>query len=257
MTMISAKLYTGWVRHRRELPKQHHFKYPVFMTWVDLDKVQTTMQKSSLWSMNKFNLVSFYRQDYIDNETEDIKTAIKQRIFSSTGQHFDGAVCLLSNLRYLGFSFNPVSFYFCFDTDQDNPRFIIAEINNTPWDERFSYVLDCNNSSNFNHSWQFEFEKRFHVSPFMPMDLTYRWQFSFKKNHLTIHMQLLQQGKLCFDATLQLQAQPMNSRNMFLIPIRYPLITLSTLFRIYWQAFLLWIKKIPNFEHPEKHSQTR
>lgn len=257
MKNIESQLYTGWVRHRRWLPKQHTFRYPVFMTWLNLNQLQSVTRRSPFWSTERFNLISYYRKDYIDSEIPDIKQAVQQRIYKETGQKFDGTICLLTNLRYLGFSFNPVSFYFCYPDEQLKPRFIVAEINNTPWDERFCYVLDCQSDDTNKDSWQFEFDKTFHVSPFMPMDLVYRWQFCIKDRFLTIHMRLSEQGKHNFDATLHLQPQAMQRQNMLYIPIKYPFMTLTILWRIYWQAFCIWLKKVPSFDHPNKHIKVR
>jgi DUF1365 family protein len=158
-------------------------------------------------------------------------------------------------LRFLGFCFNPVSFYFCYPEGTEWPRYILAEINNTPWNERFCYVLDTGESPVQTDKWVFEFDKAFHVSPFMPMAQHYRWQFSLHEPNLTIHMQLQQDNESCFDATLQLKAQPMTRSGMRNLPLRYPFLTLSVVLSIYWQALRLWLKGIPFYGHPDKQPE--
>lgn len=250
MTHCDSHLLKGWVRHRRYTPKPHRFRYPVFMSWIDLDQLSSVVKTSPWWSCERFNLVSFYRRDFLAPIKDDLKTAVRKKIQQQTGTEFFGKVCLLTNLRYLGFSFNPVSFYFCYPEEAKYPRFIIAEINNTPWDERFCYVLDTQSCPGKKGKWTFKFAKAFHVSPFMPMNLLYQWHFCLQQENVTIHMRLKQEDKACFDATLQLKSVAMDRKNMWRVPIHYPFITLTTLGRIYWQALRLWLKRIPVFDHP-------
>lgn len=252
MNALHSRICEGWIRHRRHLPKAHAFRYPLFMTWLDLDEVDTVFAKSRLWSKQRFNLVGVYRGDYLGPVELDLRSAVKARIKQQTGEIFHGRICLLTHLRYLGFAFNPVSFYFCFPEGSDNPRFIIAEINNTPWNERFCYVLDTGHAQTQNHKWTFEFDKDFHVSPFMPMDVRYLWRFVLQPDKITVHMQLHRLAECCFDATLQLNMLELSTETMRTIPSRYPFITSAIAFRIYWHAFRLWLKGIPFYSHPEK-----
>ncbi|MEQ1635508.1 MAG: DUF1365 domain-containing protein [Methylococcales bacterium] len=251
MNALNSRLYDGWIRHRRYSPKAHAFRYPLFMTWLDLDEIDQVMAQSRFWSLGRFNLVSFYRKDYLGDETEALPEAVKARIAVQTGEAFSGKICQLAHLRFLGYCFNPVSFYFCYPDGSSQPRFILADINNTPWDERFCYVLDTRDSPEKTDKWTFTFNKAFHVSPFMPMDLTYRWTFSLQPEHFIIHMQLWQAAQRCFDATLQLQPNALNRRSMLGIPLRFPFMTLSVVGLIYWQALRLWLKGIPFFSHPQ------
>jgi uncharacterized protein len=253
MNPLHSRLFEGWIRHRRFKPKKHAFRYPVFMSWLDLDELDQVMAISKLWSLERFNLVSFFRKDYLGDAGQNLSTAVKNHIKEHTGEAFQGRICLLTHLRFLGFGFNPVSFYFCYPEGGEPLRYILADINNTPWDERFCYVLDTHHCPLNNEKWTFEFDKAFHVSPFMPMQLRYLWKFSLHGSNLTIHMQLQQDNECCFDATLQLQAQAMTRSVMRKMPLRYPFLTLSVVVSIYWQAFRLWLKGIPFYGHPDKH----
>ena len=253
MNQLHSRLYEGWVRHRRYQPKSHAFNYPVFMTWLALDELDRVMAISQFWSLERFNLVSFYRNDYLGGNTgQDLSSSVINRIKEHSGEDFKGRICLLTHLRFLGFCFNPVSFYFCYPEGSESPRYILAEINNTPWNERYCYVLDVVEGPLQKNQWTFDFKKAFHVSPFMPMEQHYRWQFSLQESNLTIHMQLQQDNESCFDATLQLKAKAMTPAEMQNLPLRFPFLTLSVVIAIYWQALRLWLKGIPFYSHPEK-----
>ena len=251
MKPLHSRLFEGWIRHRRFKPKAHAFRYPVFMTWLDLDELDQVMAMSPGWSLERFNLVSFFRKDYLGDAHEDLTRAVKQRIQEQTGDVFCGKICLLTHLRFLGFCFNPVSFYFCYPEGSEQPRYILAEINNTPWNERYCYVLDTRHSPSQGGKWTFEFDKTFHVSPFMPMQLLYIWKFSMRGPDLIIHMQLQQEHACCFDATLQLKSQEMTPRSMLTMPLSYPFLTCWVVLLIYWQALRLWLKGIPFHDHPK------
>ncbi|RIZ69783.1 MAG: DUF1365 domain-containing protein [Methylococcales bacterium] len=253
MSQLHSHLYEGWVRHRRYTPKSHAFNYPVFMTWLALDELDQVMALSQFWSLERFNLVSFYRNDYLGGNTgEDLSSSVINRIKEHNGDDFKGRICLLTHLRFLGFCFNPVSFYFCYPEGSESPRYILAEINNTPWNERYCYVLDVEEGASQKNHCTFDFKKAFHVSPFMPMEQQYHWQFSLQESNLTIHMQLQQDNDCCFDATLQLKAKAMTPAEMRNLPLRFPFLTLSVVIAIYWQALRLWLKGIPFYSHPEK-----
>jgi len=164
---------------------------------------------------------------------------------TQTGHRPGGPVRLLTNLRYLGFVFNPVSFYYCFGAD--GLEAIVAEITNTPWGERHAYVLDCRNQGESN---QFVFGKAFHVSPFLPMNMVYKWVFNAPAERLQVRMDNIGQGKRHFKALLELEARPLETVRRVLW--RYPLMTHKVAAAIYYQAGRLWLKGMPFFTHPQK-----
>ncbi len=246
--MLHSGIQQGTIKHLRIKPKRHSFTYPVFMSLLDVDEIGSIFKRSRLWSIGRFNLISFHRDDYIQGD-EDIYTEVKQRIADGTGRRFNGKVYLLTHLRYLGFCFNPVSFYFCYEKDRTHPEFILAEVNNTPWNERHCYVLEC--SKRDGEQMEFTFPKQFHVSPFMPMDLEYRWRVRLRDGKIVVEMALYEEDSICFRVILDLAHEPITASSMRRVPIRYPFITMLVLFRIYWQALRLWLKRVPIHDHPK------
>lgn len=245
--MLRSCIQCGRIMHRRHKPSTHGFVYPIFMSLLDTREIEKLFKRSKLWSINRFNLVSFYRKDYISGG-DTIESAVQKKIYDSTGKRFGGQIFILTHMRYLGFCFNPVTFYFCYENDDIQPQYIIAEINNTPWNERHCYVLE---NSKYRKDQSFKFGKEFHVSPFMSMDLDYHWRFDLEQERLNIRMELFDGDELCFEAGLDLEALPFNASQMYRVPLRYPFMTLSVVFRIYWQAFQLWVKRTPFHAHPK------
>ncbi len=263
---MNSAIYTGLVQHRRFLPKSHQFQYQAFMMYIDLDELPTLFDHCTAWSYNKPNLAYFKRADYFGDKTKSLKNEILAKVAQEIHKKPAGKVCLLTNLRYFGYCFNPVSFYYCYAADNQTLQAIVTHITNTPWGQDYAYVHDCSNG-NSSLNLGFNFQKSFHVSPFMPMDIDYIWQFSRPGEHLSVYMQNCQtrknnqkmltekipgemQGEKMFDATLTLQRLELSPKTLNLILLKYPFMTIKVIAAIYWQALQLWLKRIPFHSYP-------
>jgi uncharacterized protein len=247
-TMHSA-LYTGVLRHRRFAPRGHEFSYRLFMVYVDLAELQQVFRGRWLWSAAHPAIAWLRRGDYLGDPAIPLDTAVRDRVAAEIGTRPTGPIRVLTHLRYCGFAFNPVTFYYCYDREDRRVQHIVAEITNTPWNERHAYVLpDVGDAPVLRH----RLAKQFHVSPFMPMNLSYDWRFSQPGERLSVHMQDLEEDRKIFDATLTLERREISSASLAIALIAFPFMTLRVVGAIYWQALRLWLKRIPFHSHPER-----
>jgi DUF1365 family protein len=250
---MNSRIYKGWVEHRRQAPSQNRFRYALFMLYIDLAELPGLFDGTPFWSARSPALAWFRRSDYLGDPGLPLDQAVRDLVTERTGVRPAGPIRLLTHLRYFGYCMNPVSFYYCFNEAGDRLQTIVAEITNTPWRERHQYVLsvDARGAHAPGAGLQrFEFHKDFHVSPFMPMDLEYRWCFNQPARRLFVNMRNFKGAAQIFDATLNLRGEPVTPAALLTTLAAYPFMTLRVIAAIHWQAFRLWLKRTPFYGHP-------
>jgi uncharacterized protein len=238
------------VRHRRFSPRPHKFSYSLFMMYLDLEELTRVFNGRWLWSMSRTAVARFRREDHGGPADTSLREWISDFLQHHTGRRPRGPIRLLTHLRYFGYCFNPVSFYFVFDENGEVLEDIVAEVNNTPWGERHLYPLTGQMNLGFGDKRRYRFPKAFHVSPFMPMDMLYDWRFTTPRETLNIHMESLERGDRVFDSTMRLHRVELSTATMAASLARYPLMTGKVIGAIYWQALRLKLKGNPVFDHP-------
>ncbi len=247
---MESALYVGKLRHRRFSPRPHAFSYPVYMAFLDVDRLPELLNVSPLSSYNRWNVTAYCERDHFGACGGSLRTRLAADAAAQGLQLPDGQIFLLTHLRYLGYVFNPVSFYYCYDR-AGNLAMLMAEVNST-FGERHNYWLTAACERESAAAKRYTTAKQMHVSPFMGMDLDYDWIFSPPGELLVAHMNTLAAGQPFFDATLQLERRPWEARALHRVLAAYPLMTLRVIAAIHWQAFRLWLKRVPVFTHPAK-----
>lgn len=237
MSVTASAIYTGTVSHARRVPRSHAFSYRMYMLYLDLDELP------------RLGVGSFSRSDFLGDPSRDLASEVRDRVEAELGFRPTGPVRLLTHLRSLGYVFNPVSFYFCFDAGGENLLAVVAEITNTPWKERHAYVLQAGPEGA-----DAIFDKKFHVSPFFPMEQTYQWHLGIPGERLRVEMVSREKGAEVFRAGLAMERLEWSPGALRRAAFLQPLMAWKVHAAIYWQALRLWVKGIPFHVHPDKRA---
>lgn len=237
---MSAALYIGDVMHARYAPKRHAFRYRVFNTLLDIDNLDTVHASCRWFSVNRFNLFSFHERDHGPADGSSLR-AWTERILQAAGINpVDGRIELLCFPRVLGYVFNPLSVWYCRDHD-GNLQAVIYEVRNT-FGERHSYVVaprtGCLQDGETRHAL-----KGFHVSPFMPMAMQYRFCVTPPGEHLEVLIdEYDEDDQHVLRARLRGVRRPLTDAVLLKCFVSIPLMTIKVIAMIHWQALRLYLR---------------
>lgn len=252
---MESCLYEGWVRHRRHTPVAHAFRYPLFMTYLDLSELDEVFRGRWLWSTSRPGAARFQRSDHFGDPRVPLDQSVRALVKRETGRSVSGPIRLLTHLRYAGYVFNPISLYYCLDRTGQRIEAVVADVTNTPWRERHQYVMTEPMATSSARVTRYVSRKQLHVSPFMALDIDYDWRFVDPGRRLTAHIVNRRAGETIFDATLALRRRPITTLALASVLTRYPMMTAGVVAGIYWQALRLRLKGTPFVPHPSHASQ--
>lgn len=246
---LASALYVGTVRHRRFAPVAHALRYPVFMAYLDLSELDAVFQAHRAWSTRGPALVWFRRADHFGNPHIPLDAAVRALVAERTGYRPSGPVRTLAHLRHFGIGMMPASFHYCFASDGATIAAIVVEVHNTPWREKHCYVLDAHSLAP-GAPLVFDVPKAFHVSPFMGMDVTYRFRIGLPGERIGVEIENRRGGLPYFDASLALERRAIDAASLGRVLREHPFMTLRVLAGIYGHAVRLWRKGVPYHPHP-------
>lgn len=259
---MKSALYSGRVMHQRHTPFEHGFERRLYMTWLDLSELDRVFERRLLWSAKRLAWSRFRREDHLGDPAEPLDESVRQlvrtRLGLTPGERELGPVRLLTSLRVAGFRMNPVSFFFCYAPDGEHLEAVVAEVTNTPWDERHVYVLDMAEAREEGADLQLSHPKQFHVSPFMPMDQIYTWSIGRPADRLRLRIESRDpSGQLAFTAGLSMSRVEIGWRSLAAALVCSPLMPLRVASGIYWQALLLKLRGARFHSHPGEVADRR
>lgn len=249
MTSGDHALYQGQVLHRRLKPVRHVLRYRVFHVLLDIDHIDELAGRLRLFSRNHFNLFAFHDADYTNGKA--LRTHAEELMMAAGIEPDGGSIRLLTMPRLLGYAFNPLSTWFCHSADGALSA-VIYEVSNT-FGERHHYVIAAQLGRTVLQQFA---PKRFHVSPFLPMDMEYAFRVGIPDERLAIGITVSDLNGAVLSAVHTARRADITDGALLRTALTYPLATLKVTAGIHWEALKLWVKRVPLFRKPPPASNT-
>jgi len=247
MSLRSA-LYVGSVMHRRLRPRRHGLRYRLFWMLIDLDELDRLGKELRLFSRNRFNLVSVHDADFGDGSAVPLRLQLEGLL---AGAGLGGAAArieLFAMPRIFGYAFNPLSVWFCRDSD-DTIRAVVYEVHNT-FGERHSYVLPVDGGRD--QALAQHAAKAFHVSPFLGMAMDYAFRVSPPGERISVAIRGADAGGPLIVAALAGARRDLDDRALLRLLAAFPLMTLRVTAAIHWHALRMVLKGFRIHPHPAR-----
>ena len=244
---VASCLYECTVMHRRLHPKPHEFVYRIFLFLLDLDEIPALTRSVPIFSAEEPNLYSLRNEDYFQFHSRGLRANLETFLQTQNIAERPARIRLLTLPRMLGYTFNPISIFFCFD-EENRPLTSVVQVGNT-FGELKPYLVPLDESGNGFH---IRVPKNYYVSPFSPLDLAFDFRFKIPSQNLHIAIDNYQGDQQILVSTLTGKRTELTTSHLARLTLAFPLVTLKIIFLIHWEALRLWLKGIP-FHLKESH----
>ncbi|MBX2855864.1 MAG: DUF1365 domain-containing protein [Rhodobacteraceae bacterium] len=250
MAAFAPRIFTGSVMHLRLRPKRHQFRYGVFAIWLDVDRLAETLDPLRWFGRERFNLFGFRLRDHGPRDGSGLRPWVEARLRSEGTLGPTDApparIMLLSFPRVLGYVFNPLSVYYCYDAD-GALRWLIYEVKNTFGDQHpYPLAIETDPDGLSRHDQA----KEFFVSPFIDMEKTYRFTIAPPGDRLSIRIKEADAEGEYLIACWNGAAEPLSDAMLWRRFLSHPLVTLKVMAGIHWEAVRLALKGVRFLGHP-------
>jgi DUF1365 family protein len=234
---MESCIYKGFVTHRRFTPIRHFFSYKTFSILFDLDELGELNKQISFFSLNKFNLFSFYNKDHGERDGSDLKKWVKE-IFKKNNLSLNiTKIKLLCFPRIFGYVFNPLSVFYCYEGEK--LKAILYEVKNT-FNEQHTYIFLVDENSEIISQ---NCSKKFYVSPFIEMETFYNFRLNEPDQNLKIFIKQTNNLKEKVLVACQIgKKQVLSSKELLINFFIHPLMTFKIITAIHFEALRLWKK---------------
>ncbi|MCH9806750.1 MAG: DUF1365 family protein [Alphaproteobacteria bacterium] len=250
MSQRSA-LYVGHVTHHRLTPKRHSLRNRVYWLLLDLTELEALNSRLRWFSYNQTNLASFFNRDHGDGSDVPLHEQVRGQLTTAGLEARSLTIQLLCMPRVVGYDFNPLSVYFC-STQQGDMVAVIYQVTST-FGGRHSYVIPIplpalsgkpptiqqpqGSASQIVHQ---ECAKEFYVSPFMDLDMSYRFRTAAPSDTVSVSVQARKSDAAVINTALHGKRQDLSDRNLLRLAATHPVLPMKVMAAIHWNALKLW-----------------
>ena len=232
---MNSCIYNGYVKHKRFIPIEHSLNYKTFSILLDLDEIENLAKNISIFSLNKFNIFSFYNRDHGERDGSSLKDWVQKNVKKFNISNNITKVKLLCYPRVFGYVFNPLSIFYCYENN--NLKAIFYEVKNT-FNEQHTYIFKIKD----NEKIEQKCKKKFYVSPFMDMETYYNFKLLNPKEKLSIFIRQTNGEETVLTATQTGDKKEFSFKQLLINFFKYPLMTIKIMSSIHYEAFFLWKK---------------